>query len=70
MQLSPHGGSTRASYGMNQKSYPMPTVAGTIVGNIIAFISLVTASHLVTVAVHVIIMIDISIATVANDSLL
>ena len=28
-----------------------------------------TASHLVTVAVHVIIMIDISIATVAKDSL-
>ena len=70
------GDRTRASRGMNQQSYSLPTVAGMIEGDIIAYISLVTAMSpwiqlaywLQLLAVQVIIMIDISIETVAKDS--
>ena len=62
---------------MDQPSIPGPTIAYLTDNGIIAYIYLVTAmspletaSHPVTVAVHVIIMMDISIATVAKDSLL
>ena len=37
------GDQIRASGGMNQQSYPLLTVAGMIEGDIIAYISLVTA---------------------------
>ena len=37
------GDQTQASYSMNQQSYPLPTVAGMVEGDIIAYISPVTA---------------------------
>ena len=64
-------GTIRASRGMNEKSYPLPIVASSV-GSLNkpshSNEPFDTASHLVTGAVHIIIMIDISIATVAQDS--